>query len=87
MTICHHFQTPIGEDDVQEETAAGEPAHKDCLEDEPPTITPADVEGVREQVLDSIPDYTSDEARSVAIDAVVEFDRRLTDPAFFRDDE
>ena len=85
--ICHDCQQPIGEDETPVRTVGGEPVHPDCLEDdEPPDITPADVEGVREEVLDSIPDGASDEARSVAIDAVIEFDRRLTDPEFFRND-
>lgn len=48
-------------------------------------ITPGDVEGAREAVLESLPDDASQEARDLAIDAVLEMDERLTDPEFYRD--
>lgn len=88
MTICDVCQTPIGEDDVQEETVAGEPAHSDCLEavDELEDIAPGDVEGVREDLLEQVPDDAPEKYRAAWIDAVIAFDRRLTDPGAVRDD-
>jgi len=50
-------------------------------------ITPSDVEGVREDVFNDIPEGATDEYRAGWIDAVIEFDRRLTDPEFYRDVE
>jgi len=49
-------------------------------------ITPSDVEGVREDVFNDIPEGATDEYRAGWIDAVIEFDRRLTDPEFYRDE-
>ena len=60
--ICHVCQTPIG-DDVQERTVAGEPVHEDCVPDrelvingESADIAPSDVEAVREDLLEELPD-------------------------------
>ena len=76
--ICDVCQRPLGDDEPTERTVAGEPAHDDCLERA--TITPGDVEGVREELLEGIPEDASDEFRTAWIDATIAFDRRLTDP-------
>lgn len=58
-----------------------------------PAITLDDVEDVREEVLESIPvpdgydDASAETFRAGWIDAAIAFDRRLTDPEFFRDTE
>ena len=45
-------------------------------------ITPSDVEGVREDLLEELPDDAPTEYRAAWIDAVIAFDRRLTEPRF-----
>lgn len=49
------------------------------------SITRGDVEGVREELLDQLPDDAPEEYRAAWIDAVIAFDRKLTDPAAARD--
>lgn len=87
--ICHHCQTPIGAEDPVR-TVAGEPAHSGCLldEDEFEDITPGDVEGVRETLLeDDRLEEASDEYSAGWIDALIAMDMALTDPELFRTDE
>jgi len=83
--ICSVCQTPIAGEPVR--TVAGEPAHSDCLEDGD-EITPGDVEGVREEVLDDDRlDDADEEYEAGWIDAVIEMDRMLTDPAHWAEDD
>lgn len=49
------------------------------------SITPADVEGVREALLEKHED-APEEYRAAWVDAVIAFDRHLTEPDSFRDD-
>lgn len=87
-TICHWCQQPIGDEDPVR-TVAGEAVHSDCvlgselLNDD---ITPGDVEGVRERLLDDDRlEEASTEYRAGWIDAAIAFDMLLTDPEAFDD--
>ena len=44
-------------------------------------VTTGDIEGVREDLLDRLPDDVDEHYRTGYIDAVIAFDRRLTEPA------
>jgi len=84
--ICEVCQKPIAGEPVR--TVAGEPAHSDCLEDDGEEITPGDVEGVREEVLDDDRlDDADEEYEAGWIDAVIEMDRMLNDPEHWAEDD
>ncbi|WP_256394097.1 hypothetical protein [Natronoarchaeum rubrum] len=84
--ICSVCQTPIS--GTPRRTVGGEPAHSDCLEDDGDDITPGDVEGAREELLDDDRlDDASEEYAAGWIDAAIAFDRLLTDPEHGAEDD
>lgn len=86
--ICDVCQQPMGDVEGPPRTAAGEPAHAECLLEHKRDVAAGAIENARETLLDDDRlGEASDEYEAGWVDALIAMDLLLTDPTAFYDDD